>query len=356
MSLSFNFPISKDQELFANEVGDKFSYTLPAIPGNYTVLLLNLLTNKAHFLSINNNIILNYVPATDPGKYVFFIFESTGNPRTNLIRDNFTEQIKLTELGKVVIKIPFTVLKSLVIPGDIKRKAVKDLGIDELYTLCKEDPIFRQQTCMNDEFLIGLINKYLLSDPSKAREYYLVNKLNFGKIRQLILEMEDFISGRGLTVDITQRNAQTGKRYNKLEQFDIPLRKLGMQYPSPLINSVFLDPYYNRDKERIGAIIPYLTQSNLKLLLKQIFENTMTILRHRRREIEDMIIQSLDTATFNDIFNRAIPQRHSQYFQALLRNVAANERDQYQQMYDEYNGLPASYSDLPDLIRDWDNI
>jgi hypothetical protein len=110
MSLSFNFPISKDQELFANEVGDKFSYELPVFPGNYIVVLLNLLTNKAHFLSINNNIILNYVPATDPGKYVFMIIGGLLQYKdiANLHRDNFTSQIKLKDLGKIVIKIPFT--------------------------------------------------------------------------------------------------------------------------------------------------------------------------------------------------------------------------------------------------------
>jgi hypothetical protein len=333
MSLSFNFPISPNQELFANEVGDKFFYTLPAIPGNYTVLLLNLLTKRAHYLSIGREVVLNYIPAIDTGRYVFFIFESNPNIKENLRRDNFTEQIKLTELGKVVVKIPFTIIKSLLIPGDIRRRAAEDLSVKELEVLCESDSIFNQQTCQNPAFLRRLINKYLISDPVKAEEYYQRNP-RFNMLKYILSYAEEFV-----IANANSYPSRIAQLYDILADCDIPMKKIGTMYPSPFL-------YVIRFRSYIGKIIPFLTQNNIKLVLKNIFEGNIKIYNFDG-DVGDLIA-ALDDATFNDLIDKSIKNRNLEYFQLLLINVLENEREQFQRMYDEYNGPRINYPDLPE--------
>jgi hypothetical protein len=66
-----------------------------------------------------------------------------------------------------------------------------------------------------------------------------------------------------------------------------------------------------------------------------------------RRDIENQIIDKLDSTTFNDVFNKSFSARNFAYFMALLRGVTQNERERYTRMYDEYTGPRIEYPDLP---------
>jgi hypothetical protein len=145
--------------------------------------------------------------------------------------------------------IPFGVLKTMPLPGDIRRRTAEDLSIREIEILCASDSVFNQQACQNPAFWRQLINKYLISDPVKAEEYYRTIS-NFSELKTALLDTEKFIAGNSFY------------SHGLLSRFDIPLRTVGNIYPSPLLREIRYTVQYNI--QSVKGIIPFYPSNSLE--------------------------------------------------------------------------------------------
>ena len=91
-----------------------------------------------------------------------------------LHRENFTSQVQLKQLGKIIEKVIFNVVpdSGMVLtrlPADVLiENAVNNMTIPEIINLCKSDSVINGRLCENKELRRKLALKYLTTDEAMA--------------------------------------------------------------------------------------------------------------------------------------------------------------------------------------------
>jgi hypothetical protein len=179
MALSFgSVKVSPNLTVSSNQVA--IAPTLISRDDNSDISLIvyDRIANYLHYFKYNNAELFPYIIPVKKSQYVVLKLNSTNLDIVSLVnklqRENFTSQIGLKQLGKIIDKVIFNVVQDsgmilTRLPADVLiENAVNNMTIYEIINLCKSDTVINGRLCENKELRRKLALRYLTSDEVMA--------------------------------------------------------------------------------------------------------------------------------------------------------------------------------------------
>jgi hypothetical protein len=371
MALSFgSLTVPSNLTVSSNELGTAPILLVDNEKSDISLILYDRIANYLHYFKYNNAELFPYIQPVRKSQYLVLSLNSTNlnipEVTRNLKRENFTKQVSLKQLGKIIEKVVFDV-----IPGStsLVSKLSTDLLIAEalkmttleIKNLCKSDPVLAKRVCENKEFLRQLASKYLTSDLEYARN--IPDQKDFDYIAKMIKLLYEDLS---LGLDFKNVNYYWNsikfldKVLINLYKYAIDRPRVSNRIDTKIIDSIVLE--YKKDNNEyryiLKIIIPKvfteeydLTRIYVSLLLTIIQEIGQDPSKDWDKLVDEIIDQMTDEQ-FDKLLEISYGEETRELLDLLLKYLPDELKDEYRDKYfgNEFEGDEGDEIEEAELI------
>jgi hypothetical protein len=311
-------------------------------------VLYDRIANYLHYFKYNNTELFPYLTPTRKSQYVFLIFNSTNLDipalATKLRRENFTNQIEVKQLGKMLEKVVFNVTEGNTsmlnkLSNDLLIAEALKMTTTEIANLCKSDPLLAKRLCENKEFLRQLASKYLTSDPAFARS---IQEQSFSFIANVInLFYED--TDKGISIKNIRKYWPTIEfldkvlinLYQNIDRNSMLSDQLTDKIIQSVIDAYKIDDEYNYT---LSMIIPkiftgeHLIRIYYRLLLTIIDEDEKDPAKNWPK-LADKIIAQMSDVQFDILLDISYGEDTRELLELLVRYIPIELQEEYRNKY-----------------------